>query len=168
MTSQVDTNKRNCDGCTACCNGTLPAKVLDFSLYRGSPCKFLCETGCSIHDTKPENPCTLFNCQWVLDATMPEWMKPSLSGIILDIRVNEKLMIMHMVENIEINPNAILECLHFAQLNDLSIQIFMNGEGKYSPRINAFIQTTDGALKIMQMSDAEIDENYFKNYLAEK
>ena len=77
---------RTCDGCTACCSGALRLKVEDTEVWRGNPCKYICNSGCSIYesDKKPE-VCSRYQCLWLVEETLPEWMKPSNSGVIIDI-----------------------------------------------------------------------------------
>jgi hypothetical protein len=48
---------------------------------RDAPCKY-CNNGCTIHDNQPEDSCD-FNCGWLMDNTVPEYMRPDLSGVII-------------------------------------------------------------------------------------
>jgi len=70
-------SNRNCNGCTACCDGWLAGKVNEHYFYPGKKCYYVTENGCSIYDDRPENPCKNFRCGWIIDKEVPEWMKPS-------------------------------------------------------------------------------------------
>ena len=78
-------SKRDCHGCTACCEGWLTGAAHGHSFYPGKPCHFLTLGGCSIYNDRPENPCKTFDCAWKLDQEFifPEWMKPSMSGVVM-------------------------------------------------------------------------------------
>lgn len=76
-------NKRTCDGCTACCEGWLSGEVYGKKFCPGTPCHFKGESGCSIYEDRPENPCKSFLCEWMENLDLPEWMKPSVSKIII-------------------------------------------------------------------------------------
>lgn len=155
---------KNCDGCIACCNGTLQGKVFDFHVYRGSPCKHVCleNKNCKIYDDRPDNPCKQFKCTWLVDESMPYWMKPSISGILITINDVERVMILHMVDGIEVNPSAIVQCLYYAQASNFSVKFFVNGRNKYDNRVNAFIKTVDGTMKITEMVDALAEEKFIE------
>lgn len=83
--------KRNCDGCTACCEGWLSGKAYDKKFYPGMPCHYMCESGCSIYENRPENPCKSYLCGWMTNLDFPEWLKPSISKVIITGRYDEKL-----------------------------------------------------------------------------
>ena len=36
-----------------------------------------------VHEDRPEQPCKNFKCVWLTDKTIPEWLKPNLSGALL-------------------------------------------------------------------------------------
>jgi len=83
--------KRNCDGCTACCEGWLSGKAYDKEFFSGTPCYYKCESGCSIYENRPENPCKSYLCGWMTNLDYPEWLKPSVSKVIITGRYDEKL-----------------------------------------------------------------------------
>lgn len=76
------TTNRACTNCTACCEGWLGGEAYGKRFQSGCPCHFKCETGCSIYDSRPFT-CKSFNCEWLLNKDLPEWMKPNLSGVIV-------------------------------------------------------------------------------------
>jgi len=74
---------RDCNGCTACCEGWLDGKVYDKYFQPGRPCHFKCENGCSIYEQRPENPCRIYSCEWLNNLDISEWLRPNLSKIII-------------------------------------------------------------------------------------
>lgn len=72
---------RECDGCTACCEGWWHANIRDHEMYRGRPCFFKKGGGCSIYEDRPDDPCRRFNCAWKTDESIPFWMKPNESKV---------------------------------------------------------------------------------------
>jgi len=75
--------KRECGDCTACCQGWLSGVVNDREFYPGMPCHFKGCNGCSIYEDRPESPCKTYSCEWLKNDNVPEWMKPSKSGVII-------------------------------------------------------------------------------------
>ena len=75
--------KRECGECGACCEGWLSGVVNDREFYSGMPCHFRGCNGCSIYEDRPESPCKTYSCEWLRNDNVPEWMKPSESGVIL-------------------------------------------------------------------------------------
>ena len=76
---------RSCGGCTECCNGSskLYGEVYGKQFHSGKPCHYVGETGCTIYENRPENPCVRFKCEWLNNPKMfPEWTKPNISKII--------------------------------------------------------------------------------------
>jgi hypothetical protein len=82
---------RSCNGCTACCEGWLWGSAHGHNFYAGRPCHFMCESGCSIYENRPEDPCKTFKCMWLINDDIPEWLKPNLSKVIIVQRNNEKV-----------------------------------------------------------------------------
>ena len=85
----TDTTKvtRECRGCTMCCEGWLSADIKGHLMYPGKKCFYLKPvTCCSIYDSRPHNPCRVYKCLWKDDNTIPYWMKPSTSGVIMTKR----------------------------------------------------------------------------------
>jgi hypothetical protein len=83
---------RSCEGCTKCCSGALSAtieiqsRLTVHELKPGNPCVFVqIGKGCGVYDERPEVPCKTFRCQYLVDESVPEEMKPSKSNVILTI-----------------------------------------------------------------------------------
>ena len=73
---------RSCGTCTKCCEGWLHGEVNGQQFYPGVPCVYLAGN-CTIYKNRPENPCKAFVCEWLADTSIPEWMKPDRSQVIL-------------------------------------------------------------------------------------
>ena len=81
---------RSCDGCTSCCEGWLWGSAHGHNFYPGRPCHFMGKSGCSIYENRPEDPCKTFKCMWLLNDSVPEWLKPNLSKVIIVERNNDE------------------------------------------------------------------------------
>ncbi len=79
-------SKRECGDCKSCCEGWLAGEIYDIRMFPGTPCHFSCETGCSIYENRPQDPCRSFDCLWKSNNTVPSWMKPNKSKVILVMR----------------------------------------------------------------------------------
>lgn len=75
--------KRICGNCTKCCEGWLEGTIYGKKMYPGKPCHFKKDNGCSIYENRPDEPCKNFNCEWLTEKEIPEWMKPEYSNVIL-------------------------------------------------------------------------------------
>ena len=97
--------KRNCDNCTECCKGFFYPNVgegwwvkenpqaqpkpgvANGSLLGFNKCIHVTESGCSIHETKPESPCKNYECAWIKNNDIPEHFKPNNSKVIITQKV---------------------------------------------------------------------------------
>lgn len=75
---------RECQPCTACCDGWVQMEINGVPVYPGSPCPHSTGRGCDAYDKRPKDPCDLFNCGWITDdSPLPDWMKPSNSKVLV-------------------------------------------------------------------------------------
>ena len=82
-TIPIVTENRSCGDCTLCCEGWLVNSAHGYDMWPGRKCQFVSlSKGCTIYDQRPET-CQKYECQWLFDKRVPEWMKPSISGVIL-------------------------------------------------------------------------------------
>ena len=88
---------RACDGCTKCCEGWLSGEAHGHAFFRGRPCFFL-NKGCSIYDTRPQEPCRSYKCAWLDDMQFPEWMKPDLANVIINKTKHNDIAFYTLVE----------------------------------------------------------------------
>lgn len=82
MNFKIKTIGRACAGCTKCCEGWLSGQAYGFDFNVSKPCAFL-NKGCSIYPFRPTEPCKTFECQWKSNRSLPEWLKPDKSGVII-------------------------------------------------------------------------------------
>ncbi len=76
--------KRQCGSCTACCQGWLTAEVNGVELSPYNPCEHCAGQKCAIYETRPESPCRVFNCGWlVAESPLPDEMRPLDCGAIV-------------------------------------------------------------------------------------
>jgi hypothetical protein len=80
----MNSPKRQCSPCTACCEGWLKAEIEGQKLRPGSPCRYSTGKGCAIYERRPEKPCRTFICGWLAeDSPLPESFRPSECGAIV-------------------------------------------------------------------------------------
>lgn len=79
--------QRKCGSCTKCCEGYLSGEALGYKFYKGRPCHFIAiGKGCTVYAKRPKDPCVSYKCLWLTDKSIPEWIKPELSNVIIDKR----------------------------------------------------------------------------------
>ncbi len=77
-------NKRQCQPCTACCDGWVQIKVKGCEAYPGKPCPHSTGSGCDDYDNRPVDPCRQFECAWVQkNSTLPIHLKPNDCGALV-------------------------------------------------------------------------------------
>lgn len=79
-------SKRQCQPCTACCDGWVQIKVKGCEAYPGHPCPHSTGRGCDDYENRPVDPCQRFECAWVKEKSyLPEGFKPNECGaLVLD------------------------------------------------------------------------------------
>lgn len=77
---------RQCKECSECCKGWLTANIYGKEMTAGRPCHYYSGSECSIYKDRPEDPCVQYLCHWLENQDIPEWMKPSLSKVIITNR----------------------------------------------------------------------------------
>jgi hypothetical protein len=118
---------RSCGDCTACCEGWLTADIHGKQMYSGAPCHYKGERGCTIYEHRPQL-CVNFKCAWLGDPDVPEWMKPSLSKVIMYWREINDIPYMSIVEcGQPINSSALNWIVQKALQNGLSVRYQVNG-----------------------------------------
>jgi len=76
--------QRNCQPCTACCEGWLSAQINEFKVSAGNPCPHSKNQGCGIYAERPKVPCRTFICSWRIEqSSLPDWMRPDQCGAIV-------------------------------------------------------------------------------------
>jgi len=93
---RVQSAGRPCDGCTKCCEGWLTGEAYGYDFSPGKKCIFL-NKGCTIYPVRPDDPCKVFRCQWKINRSLPEWLKPDVSGVIVVKKTIEEFQYLHCV-----------------------------------------------------------------------
>jgi hypothetical protein len=78
---------RECGECTACCTW-LNGDAYGYEFGGGKSCKYLCGSGCSIHEKRPE-VCAKYFCAWAQEL-FPLEMRPDKCGILVSIENGDK------------------------------------------------------------------------------
>jgi hypothetical protein len=90
---------RSCDGCTMCCQGWLTGEAWGHKFYPGRPCGWITKKGCAIYENRPINPCQTFQCEWKRNVSLPQWLKPDVSGVIVKYSVLDQHVYLRVVES---------------------------------------------------------------------
>jgi hypothetical protein len=91
-------NNRDCNGCTKCCDGWLESTIYGHDMYIGKPCHFVKSDGCSIYNERPQNPCKIFQCEWLTNLDIPEWLYPKKSEVILLKKEINNILYLEVIE----------------------------------------------------------------------
>lgn len=94
---EIEVAPRQCDGCTACCEGWLSGEAYGHKFWPGRKCDFCLSRGCEIYEKRPQEPCVSYRCAWLRGDT-PAWLKPSECGAILTWRTIGKHDYLDVVE----------------------------------------------------------------------
>ena len=118
---------RTCDGCTKCCEGWLSGEAHGHAFFRGRPCFFL-NKGCSIYDTRPQEPCRSYKCAWLDDMQFPEWMKPDLVNVIINRTKRDNIMYYTLVESGSLlNVKVLSWMVQWALNNNQNLMYYIDG-----------------------------------------
>ena len=119
---------RKCSSCKKCCEGWLHGKAHDYFFYKGRPCHYIGENGCSIYKDRPEDPCKSYKCVWLVDDKIPEWMKPDLVDIILTMRTKDNYEYLEVIEAGQtINSEVLNWLIQYALNNNINLHYQVNG-----------------------------------------
>ena len=82
--SKRESAPRECQPCTACCDGWVQMTIQGVPVYPGKPCPHSTGNGCDDYANRPKDPCINFNCGWVVsNSPLPDWMKPENARVIV-------------------------------------------------------------------------------------
>lgn len=87
---------RQCGECHRCCEGWSEAEVFGVQHYPGKPCFYLGHD-CTIYEDR-DDVCREFFCEWVSSYAFPEWMKPTLSNLIIIRRIKDGVIYFQVKE----------------------------------------------------------------------
>ena len=137
---------RECQPCTACCDGWLQIRVNGVPVHPGRPCPHSTGKGCNDYANRPVDPCVHFICGWRMDGSpLPDWMKPSNAKVI--VLFKQSVWRGYPVDvavpvGRRIPPRSLEWLQRFAQENSrmllYSEQIVENGEYTNQQAVSAF------------------------------
>ena len=119
---------RECGTCTKCCEGFLPGTVNNIPFYKGRPCHFVSlGKGCSIYEARPADPCKSYECKWLTDMSVPEWMAPEHSNAILDHREKKGITYLQLHEAGEVTASTVSWFFSYGVSHSINISWFIDG-----------------------------------------
>ncbi len=130
---------KTCDGCTACCDGTL--NIEELNVYWGSPCENICDSGCAIYQNRPK-VCSDFRCQWLDDKNLPDWMKPSDSGLLIKYSEKRRTLYLISVYQKTIEPSILLYAFSYAYKHNLFITCYFDDTKGYHDIMHDRVRAT--------------------------
>jgi hypothetical protein len=125
---------RECGECTKCCEGSLFLTVKGRKIGRSHPCHFLSKLnksgGCTIYEDKERTEiCGKFQCEWLVNPEIPEWMKPSLVDTIIVNKNQSEIPHFEVIEtNGKIDSVVLNWIIMYAFRNTLNLRYSVNGD----------------------------------------
>jgi hypothetical protein len=124
---------RECGECGKCCDGRLKATILGTPMGDGIKCTYYdTKCKCTIYDTRPEHPCRSYKCTWLTDEDIPDWMKPSLSNVIISYKphpTDDSLSYYDVAEHSKKMDSVVLNwILHWAMGNSKNLIYEVDGK----------------------------------------
>lgn len=123
--------KRQCGDCDLCCRWLIN-NVNGHLTVPGSPCFYLGKN-CTIYEDRPQ-VCQDYFCAYIQELT-PEWMKPSLSGILVSPERWGPNKEFQMLRAIECDKKLTVEILswliEFSQNNNTGLVYQLDGHNHY-------------------------------------
>lgn len=121
---------RECGTCTKCCDGTLTGNINGHEMGFGKPCYYLTiGKGCNIYVERPQEPCKRYECAWISDENIPDFMKPENANCILDYKEKNKVKYLRLMESTTPYTAEVLSwCINYAKINNLNFDWSINGK----------------------------------------
>ena len=125
---------KECGTCTKCCDGTVAGVIKGHKMFPGQPCFFLGKGGCNDYENRPKHPCKIYQCLWLSDPNVPDFIKPENAGVIVDTEIHKGkkyLKITKPKNNINIDK-IIKYATEYAIKNNMSLIWFKNESDEVS------------------------------------
>jgi len=124
---------KKCGTCTKCCDGTLEGNINGHEMKLGKPCHYLTiGEGCNIYNERPQEPCKRYECAWLVDENIPDFMKPENSNCILDYREKNKIKYLRLVEcETPYSAEVLSWCIEYARSNNINFFWSINKKSYY-------------------------------------
>ena len=115
---------RPCGDCTACCTW-LKGTAYGYEFGGGKSCKFLCETGCSVHRARPK-VCEGYFCAWSQEL-LPEEMRPDKCGVLASVENNKNQQYLKLLPiDKKINSDVLKYFKNWSRVMNTSVIYFKN------------------------------------------
>lgn len=124
--------EKNCGSCTACCSGVLTGNAYGHNFWRGRPCFFVQDTGCSIYENRPDNPCKSYRCGFLELDWMPLWMRPDKSGVIITRRARNNIEFVEILETSGKIRSEILNYIYISYLENRIKNMIIQVDGGFN------------------------------------
>lgn len=97
---------RECGECTACCTWLI-GNAYGYQFGNGNSCKFLCQSGCSVHKARPQ-VCMNYFCAWAQEL-LPEELRPDKCNILVSVENSDAGQYLKVlpINGQEINTNTL-------------------------------------------------------------
>ena len=168
---------RSCDGCTKCCEGYLAGEIQGKQMGFGKPC-FLVEIGkgCNDYENRPEIPCKAFQCEWLINESIPEDLKPSTSNLIISRRfLNEKISYIEFVEaGSKLDSEVLSWAIENSLANDVNIvwtiagNIYWLGDDEFCDAIENMIDMQSKGIEEIKKEQEQSQINQFASFYPPK
>ena len=123
---------RSCNGCTKCCEGYLSAEINEKKVDKNNPCYLVnIGKGCNDYENRPELPCKVFQCEWLVNELIPENLKPSKSNTIILKRYTDQNTYLELIEAGEkLNSEVLTWAIQYALEDNDNSNILWNIDDK--------------------------------------
>lgn len=124
---------RQCGTCTKCCDGTLEGTINGHEMRPGKPCYYLTlGKGCNIYNERPQEPCKRYECAWIVDENIPDFMKPENANCILDYREKNGIKYLRLVAcETPYSAEVLSWCIDYARLKNINLFWSINKKNYY-------------------------------------
>lgn len=153
-------NGKSCEGCTKCCEGYLITNINGEPVHAGKPCsKVIPGVGCSIYETRPEDPCKGFLCFWRASEVMPMEFKPSEVGVIVTNQEWDGVPYLMLVEaGNKVPPEVLSWYVSWAVSRQLNVE-WQVGDVMYALGSTEFHQALARRAETVQREQREMENN---------
>jgi hypothetical protein len=129
----VKVSKRECGTCTKCCEGWLEGEALGQKFYPGKPCGFVTiGKGCNFYALRPKDPCVSYNCGWITNTDLPEWIKPDQVDTIVNYSSIDEIPFIRAVDAGQpIKSKTLSWLIQYALNNHMNLVWEIEGEVKW-------------------------------------
>ena len=113
--------KKECGTCTKCCDGTVAGVIKGHKMFPGQPCFFLGKSGCNDYENRPNHPCKTYQCLWLSDPSVPDFIKPENAEVIVDIETYKGKKYLKITKPNKNIDNIINYAKEYAIKNNMSL-----------------------------------------------